>query len=291
MLTLAIGAVLVAIPIVKGYKLNFDFDELDKSSLKDVPSKLTNIFQYNVIYISYLAYGIATIVTGLIGCFAISKNNCFARWIYCTITLVMAVVAGCSIYISQMYHDDFFKQMSKGVRPKTFIEDIQLTAVDKLKFQEIQDSLRCCGLITPKNVSDTCFGWNDPKRPNQIDVHAVCACQPASDDFDKTCIGVKMFDKKFGKNCVSHKGNFVLPSKLIRRKTQRLELEEEGGSGEKQGHVYGRGCLNVIWEWVDVSLYAVFGINVLATLATCWLCSFDNKSDKTESTLNLVGAY
>jgi len=275
LLTLAIGAFLVAIPNIKGYKLNINFDEFEKTQFKDVPSKLLNIFEYNVIYISYLAYGIATIVTGLIGCFAISKNNCFARWLYCTITLVMAVVAGCSIYVSTMYHDDFFSQINNSLTPKNGLDGFQKIIIPKeyiTQLQEIQDNMRCCGLITPRNGSDSCFGWSDPKRPSHgCDVNVACACQPKSVDFDKTCIAVESFEKKFGKNCAKGKrgfGNFNLITK-------------------KQGYVYGRGCLNVIWEWIDVSLFIVFGINVLATLATCWLCCFDNDSDKARSSSSL----
>merc|ERR1712167_240499 len=137
-LTLLIGAGLVALPTLKGYKLDINFDDITEDKLKDVPTKLLNVFQYNVIYISYLSFGIATIVTGFIGMLAISRKNCFARWLYCMITLVMAVVAGCSIYIANMYHADFFTTNPKN-----------------------QNSMNCCGLINPKNITDTCFGWSD----------------------------------------------------------------------------------------------------------------------------------
>merc|ERR1712127_264388 len=70
------------------------------------------------------------------------------------------------------------------------------------------------------------------------------------------------------KNCASGKTGF---GNLFNRKIDNDLLNED----KKLGYVFRRGCLNVIWEWVDISLFAVFGINVLATLATCWLCCFD----------------
>ena len=48
-LTVFIGAVLIALPIHYGYKLNVDF-ETDETAVSDIPTRIINIFQYNVIY-------------------------------------------------------------------------------------------------------------------------------------------------------------------------------------------------------------------------------------------------
>ena len=164
-LTVFIGAVLIVLPIHYGYKLNVDF-ETDETAVSDISTRIINIFQYNVIYISYLAFGIATIFTGFLGITAISKNNSFARCIYCMITLIMTVTAGCSIYIAKNYHDDFFKQINLATKGKTVADSVRKILIPKNyihQMTEIQNSMHCCGFVTPNNVSESCFGWNDKK--------------------------------------------------------------------------------------------------------------------------------
>lgn len=273
-LTLLICAALVALPIINGYKLDIDFDDIKHTEIRNVPIKLLNIFHYNVIYISYLAFGIVTICTGFIGMLAISKKNCFARWLYCMITLVMAVVAGCSIYIANMYHKDFFYQSSKLSETANSVRQMIIPSEYKADMFVIQDSMHCCGLITPRNVSDTCFGWSKKAVTPMEKIDDVCKCTPKSGS-DRHCIELASFETQVGKNnnCAFHSklGNLI--------------------SKKSDPFVYSRGCLDVIWEWVNASLLAVFGINLLATLATCWLCCFDKKDDKTESNMNLMSAY
>merc|ERR1712224_823415 len=172
--TILIGAGLIFLPFHYGYKFEGDFKKEDidaNGTMKNLPNKIINFFRYNVIFISYLSFGIVTVLTGLIGCFAISKNNCFARWLYCTLTFAMVVITACSIYISNNYHNDIFSFTEDIGNLSDMTKQVIIPEVMKPEMQEIQTRMKCCGFITPTETENSCYNWN---KNSMID--DVCSC-------------------------------------------------------------------------------------------------------------------